>query len=75
MTHFQHLLAVLGTAAEDCYDSFPQRAQEFVFTQQHSIPIQSLSFFSFSTVFAMLPFKRPRLAFGRVKTGGKHYIL
>lgn len=47
MTHFQQLLAFSRTAAEDCYDSFPLRAQEFIFSPSHFYSSSVTLIFSF----------------------------
>lgn len=64
VTYFQRLLAAPRTAAEDCYDSFPLRAQESIFSPRHFYSSSVTLIFPFSTVFAMLSFKQPRLGLG-----------
>lgn len=51
VTYFQRLLAAPRTAAEDCYDSFPLRAQESIFSLRHFYSSSVTLIFPFSTVF------------------------
>lgn len=67
VTYFQRLLAAPRTAAEDCYDSFPLRAQESIFSPRHFYSSSVTLIFPFSTVFAMVSVKQPRLGFAGLK--------
>lgn len=51
VTYFQRLLAAPRTAAEDCYDSFPLRAQESIFSPRHFYSSSVTLIFPFSPVF------------------------
>lgn len=69
VTYFQRLLAAPRTAAEDCYDSFPLRAQESIFSPWHFYSSSVTLIFPFSTDFFSSPrlsFTQPRFGFGAV---------
>lgn len=51
VTYFQRLLAAPRTAAEDCYDSFPLRAQESIFSPRHFYSSSVTLIFSFFRIF------------------------
>lgn len=72
VTYFQRLLAAPRTAAEDCYDSFPLRAQESIYSPRHFYSSSVTLIFPFSAVFAMLSFKSLDWVFGVWKSSGKH---
>lgn len=78
VTYFQRLLAAPRTAAEDCYDSFPLRAQKSIFSPWHFYSSSVTLIFSFFHMFfflSLLSFKQPRLgSFGGVEKVGKHYF-
>lgn len=51
LTHLQRLRAAPRTAAEDCYDSFPLRAQESIFSPRHFYSSSVTLIFPFPPIF------------------------